>query len=361
MSVEFIGYISSQESSEIDPPTGPVFDVAHVGKVARVHEDSGFDRALVPFHSMSSESLLVAAHAASVAKRLNFMIAHRPGLTAPTLAARQFATLDQFTGGRVAVHIVTGGGDTEMRQDGDFLTKDERYERTDEYLEILRRVWNSEEPFDHSGKYYRFEQAFSDVQSVQQPHIPIYIGGASDGAITAAGRHADVFALWGQTHAQVREITARVRDAAARSGRTIRFSLAFRPILAETEEKAWARADEILARIKRVLHDAGWEDPSSPPDAGAQRLLKAAAQGTRLDRRLWTAAAAALGGRCALSLVGTPEQVANALADYYDLGVTSFLIRGFDPLKDAAEFGRTLIPATRELIAGRRLPVGEAA
>jgi len=354
MSVEFIGYIATRESSEIIPATGPVIDLAHIEAVARVHDDGGFDRALVAFHSTSPESILIAAHAASVTRKLNVMIAHRPGFTQPTLAARQFATLDQLTRGRVAVHIITGGDDAEQRQDGDFLGKEERYERTDEYLEVVRKVWTSEKPFDHHGKYYRFERAFSTVKSWQTPHIPVYFGGASDAAIAVAGKHADIYALWGETHSQVRDLIGRVRAAAAKHGRSPRFSLSLRPILAETEEKAWVRADEILDRAKALLDKTGFRRASTPVNSGSLRLLEAAAQGVRLDKRLWTGVAALTGARGnSTALVGTPEQVADALMDYYDLGVTTFLIRGFDPLKDAVEYGRSLLPATRRLIAAR--------
>jgi alkanesulfonate monooxygenase len=354
MSVEFIGYIATRESSEIIPATGPVIDLAHIEAVARVHDDGGFDRALVAFHSTSPESILIAAHAASVTRKLNVMIAHRPGFTQPTLAARQFATLDQLTRGRVAVHIITGGDDAEQRQDGDFLGKDERYERTDEYLEVVRKVWTSDKPFDHHGKYYRFERAFSTVKSWQTPHIPVYFGGASDAAIAVAGKHADIYALWGETHGQVRDLIGRVRAAAAKHGRSPRFSLSLRPILAETEEKAWVRADEILDRAKALLDRTGFRRASTPVNSGSLRLLEAAAQGVRLDKRLWTGVAALTGARGnSTALVGTPEQVADALMDYYDLGVTTFLIRGFDPLKDAVEYGRSLLPATRRLIAAR--------
>lgn len=354
MSVEFIGYIATRESSEIIPATGPVIDLAHIEAVAHAHDDGGFDRALVAFHSTSPESILVAAHAASVTRKLNVMIAHRPGFTQPTLAARQFATLDQLTRGRVAVHIITGGDDAEQRQDGDFLGKDERYERTDEYLEVVRKVWTSEKPFDHHGKYYRFERAFSTVKSWQTPHIPVYFGGASDAAIAVAGKHADIYALWGETHSQVRDLIGRVRAAAAKHGRSPRFSLSLRPILAETEEKAWVRADEILDRAKALLDKTGFRRASTPVNSGSLRLLEAAAQGVRLDKRLWTGVAALTGARGnSTALVGTPEQVADALMDYYDLGVTTFLIRGFDPLKDAVEYGRSLLPATRRLIAAR--------
>jgi len=349
--VEFIGYIATRESSEIIPAKGPVIDLEHIEGVARAHEEGGFDRALVAFHSTSPESILIAAHAASVTERLNVMIAHRPGFTQPTLAARQFATLDQLTRGRVGVHIITGGDDAEQRQDGDFLTKDERYERTEEYLDVVRKVWTSDQPFDHSGKYYRFERAFSTVKAVQKPTIPVYFGGASDAAISVAGKHADIYALWGETHAQVAELIARVRAAAAKHGRSPRFSLSLRPIIAETEEKAWARADAILEQATALLDRTGFRRASAPVNAGSLRLLEAAAKGVRLDKRLWTGMAALTGARGnSTALVGTAEQVADALLDYHRLGVTTFLIRGFDPLNDAIEYGRSLIPATRHLL-----------
>jgi alkanesulfonate monooxygenase len=354
MSVEFIGYIATRESSEIIPATGPVIDLDHIETVARAHEDGGFDRALVAFSSTSPESILIAGHAASVTKRLNVMIAHRPGFTQPTLAARQLATLDQLTRGRVGVHIITGGDDVELRQDGDFLSKDERYERTDEYLDVMRKEWTSDKPFDHHGKYYRFERAFSTVKSWQKPHIPVYFGGASEAAIAVAGKHADIYALWGETHAQVRDLIGRVRAAAAKHGRSPRFSLSLRPILAETEEKAWKRADEILERARALLDKTGFRRARAPVNSGSLRLLEAAAQGVRLDKRLWTGMAALTGARGnSTALVGTPEQVADALADYHDLGITTFLIRGFEPLKDAVDYGSSLLPATRHLLANR--------
>ena len=355
MSVEFIGFIGTHDGSETRPYNGPAIDRDHVEIIAKAHEDGGFDRALVAFGSTSPESQLVVAHAASVTKRLQFMIAHRPGFTAPTVAARQLATLDQFTGGRVAVHIITGGSDAELRKDGDHLTKDERYARTDEYLDIVRQEWTSEAPFDYAGRYYKVEQAFGGVKPAQKPHIPIYFGGSSDAAIPVAGKHADIYALWGETQAQVRETIARVRAAAAKHGRQVRFSLSLRPVLADTEEAAWKRADEIVERARAIREAAGLPTSGhTPPNAGSQRLLDAAASGTRLDKRLWTGVAAVTGAQGnSTGLVGTPEQVADALLDYYDLGVSTFLIRGFDPLDDAVAYGRDLIPLVRELVANR--------
>ncbi|MFZ4285031.1 LLM class flavin-dependent oxidoreductase [Variovorax sp. HJSM1_2] len=348
MSLEFIGYIGTQHSSEIIDAPRSGLDLAHVEQAARIHEQGGFDRALVAFHSTSPESILVAAHAASVTQRLGFMVAHRPGFTQPTLAARQLATLDVITGGRSAVHIITGGNEVEMRQDGSFIDKEERYARSDEYLQVLRKVWTSTQPFDHQGRFYRYEQAFSHVRSPQAPHIPVYFGGSSDAAIEVAGRHADVYALWGETHEQVRETVARVRAAAAKHGRTIRFSLSLRPILADTEAAAWARAEHILEQARALAARNGKLNKAAPLNVGSQRLLAAAAQGDRLDKRLWTGIAGLLGAQGnSTALVGTPEQVADALLDYRDLGISTFLIRGFEPLADALAYGRDLLPLVR--------------
>ena len=356
MSVDFIGMIQSQKQSEIHPPdpNGPVIDRDYVRAFAQAHEQAGFDRILVPHHSTGPSATLTISYAAALTERIHFMLAHRPGFTNPTLAARQIATLDQFTGGRLGVHFISGGSDSEQRRDGDYLDHDQRYARTDEYLSILRRIWTEAKPFDHEGAFYRFEQGFSEVKPAQRPHVPIYFGGASDVAIEVAGMHADVYALWGESLDQVRDLTTRVRAEAAKHGRSIRFSVSFRPILAETEAAAWARADSILERTRALRVQQGYSRGGPQQSEGARRLLAAAEQGERVDKRLWTAIAKETGGRSnSTALVGTPEQVADALLDYYDLGVTTFLIRGFDPLEDVVDYGRTLIPRVRELVAQR--------
>jgi alkanesulfonate monooxygenase len=352
VTIEFIGMIQARKVSETHAPQGPAIDLQYVEQFTQAHETAGFDRVLVPHHSTSPDALLTVAHAASVTQRVHFMLAHRPGFVAPTLAARQLATLDHYSGGRLAVHIISGGDDAEQRRDGDFLSHDERYARTDEYVSILRRIWTEDKPFDHVGQYYRFEQGFSEVKPVQQPHIPIYFGGASAPALEIAGRHADVYALWGESKAQVREQVTRVRAEAARHGRNVRFSVSFRPVLAATEAAAWERADRILAETKRLRALSGLGVGGPAQSEGARRLLAASGGADRADERLWTAIAREIGGRSnSTALVGTPEQVADTLAEYYALGVTTFLIRGFDPLEDALDYGRTLIPATRERIA----------
>ena len=270
---------------------------------------------------------------------------------APPLAARKAATLDHFSGGRVALHIITGGSDADQAKDGDWLDHDTRYRRTDEYLTLMRRVWTEERPFDFEGEFYRVAKAFSEVKPVQKPHIPLYFGGASEAAHQIGARHCDIYMLWGEPLAAVKARIAEVRAAAARFGREPRISVSLRPIIAPTEERAWDRARRILAR---VLEKQGDRTLPNPEAVGARRLVDFARAAEVHDKRLWTSIAAAVGGAGnTTALVGTPEQVAESLLDYYDLGVTTLLIRGFDPLDDAIEYGRELIPLVHAEVVRR--------
>ena len=358
MPVDFIGMISHRLASEIIPPRGPIFDHDYIRDFAQAHERGGFDRILIGYYSNAPDGFLVAAHAAASTERLGMLLAHRPGFVAPTVAARKLATLDHLTRGRLALHCITGGSDADQRKDGDYVGHDERYQRTAEYLEILKLIWTAEKPVDYAGSFYRFEGAYSDVKPLQQPHIPIFFGGASDAAVEVGAKHAETYMVWGEPLADVRATIAKVRAAAARYGRSPRFSVSVRPILGPTEEAAWARARGILDKIL-INRDV---PPVRPQSTGSQRLLDAAARGEVHDRCLWTPIAAATGARGnTTALVGTPETVAAALLDYYDAGATTLLIRGFDPLNDVIAWGEQLLPLVRTEVARRdRLAAAQA-
>jgi alkanesulfonate monooxygenase len=362
MPVEFIGMIGTRDQSETRPSSGPVIDPGYVRRFARAHEDAGFDRVLIGYSSSQPEGTQVAAYAASHTDRLSFLVAHRPGFVAPTLAARTFATLDQFTGGRIAVHIITGGSDGEQRRDGDYLSKDERYDRTEEYLDILKQAWTSQAPFGYHGRYYQVEDFYADVRCAQQPRIPVYFGGSSDAAYRVGGKHADVYALWGEPLAETAEQIASVRAAAVGRSDPPRISVSFRPILGPTQDLAWDRAHRILETTQANIEafKGQWRRPSGglggrePQNRGSQRLLAAAAKGEVHDRALWTPLATATGAAGnSTALVGTPDTVAQALLDYVDIGVTTLLIRGYDPCDDAIDYGRYLLPLVREEVARR--------
>lgn len=357
--LEILGLISTQYASEIHAAKSAAIDKSYLAASALAHEQGGFDRVLIGYSSASPDGFQVAAYAAAKTTRLKFLLAHRPGFVAPTLAARQLATLDQLSDGRLGVHIITGGSDEEQARDGDFLGKDERYARSDEYIALLKKTWTSTAPFDHEGKFYRVRDNFAAVKPQQKPHLPIFFGGSSDAAIRVAGKHANVYALFGETVAGVSETLDKVRASAAAHGRPgeIEFSLSLRPILGRTEDEAWARAQRILEEA-RALREAGTVNifrRAKNESTGSARLRATADGGPVRDKRLWTEIAKLTGAQGnSTSLVGTPEQVVDALLDYYDLGIRKFLFRGFDPIEDAIEYGRKLLPLLREATANRK-------
>jgi alkanesulfonate monooxygenase len=318
---------------------------SYLAQFARAHDDADFDLALVGHTSSSAEGFLVALYAAGHTNRLGYLVAHRPGFVAPTLMARKIATFDHLTGGRLAVHIITGKTDEEQQGDGDFSPKAERYRRAAEYLELMKLTWSSERPFDFTGEFYRVSGAASDVRPLQQPHPLLFFGGASEGALSMGAKLCDVYAIYAEPLASTRERIAQFRSLAAAFGRTPGFNVSLRPIIAAREGEAWDKANRILAAMSGKK---GWqrqEEAKGPVDNAGQRLMRFALECDVHDERLWMPIARATGALGNTScLVGTPEQVADAILKYYTLGVDSFLIRGFDPLNDTIEFGRELIP-----------------
>src|SRR3954469_7398538 len=265
MSVEFIGMIFHRPGTDLRAFLGtgdPLIDRGYVRRFAQVHEDSDFDRVLIGTSSGSPEGSQVAAFAAAHTEKLSFLVSHRPGFRAPTVAARELATLDHFSQGRAAVHIITGGSDVEQRRDGDFLEKDERYDRTDEYLSILRRAWTATEPFDFKGKHYQLEGYVSAVRPTG--HFPLYFGGSSEAAYRVGAKHADVYALWGEPLAETKQQIESIRAAALAAGRPEpQISVSFRPLLAARGALAWKRAPQILESTRAALGAA-------PPRWGGQ-------------------------------------------------------------------------------------------
>jgi len=361
--VEFLGIAGTNDGSETNARSGASFDKDYTLRLARAHEEHGWDRVLFAYGSGSPDPAPSAAFLAAKLDKLQILLAHRPNVSYPTYAAKTFATLDQISDGRLTVHFITGGTDHEQQREGDYLTKDERYSRTHEYIRIVKKAWTSREPFDHEGRHYRFADFVSDVFPVQQPRPRVSFGGSSPAAYRAGGAEADIFCLWGEPLAQTAEQIESVRQAAVAAGRgdLPKIQVAFRPILGATEELAWEKAHRTVQTIK-ARTEGGTKgltrrhSLTNPENTGSQRLLAVAAQGERFDRALWTPTAAATGGAGnSNALVGTPDTVAQALLDYYDLGVDILSARGYDLLNDAIDFGRHVIPIVREEVAKRDL------
>lgn len=362
MSIEIIGMVSTNYASESVGGDGPVIDEPYLTDFARAHDRAGFDRILVAHSSATPDAFAVAQHVLSRTERSGVLIAHRPGFVAPTQVGRHLATLDHLSGGgRVAIHHITGGSDADQARDGDFVDKDARYRRTAEFIRVLRSTLYGTEPFDFDGEFYRFRDAFSPLKPVTEAGIPIFFGGLSDAAIEVGGAHADVYALWAEPLAATEERIARIRAEAAAHGRTVEFSVSLRPIVAETEDAAWAQADAYYraaeARLGGADLAAQWRARQSESNAVGVQLLNSHAQEKDVhDERLWFGINRLTGGGGnSTGPVGTPEQVVESLLKYYDLGVRKFLIRGFDPLRDVQQWGDELVPLLRARAAEREL------
>jgi alkanesulfonate monooxygenase len=359
MTVEFISLINVRESSELHPKPGSGIDVPYLKKYARSLEDAGFDYTLVAYHSGGYDPFTVSATIAAYTERIKTIVALRPNTIYPTVAAQSLATLDQLSGGRAVVHIISGGSDAEQARQGDYSTKDERYDRSEEYVRLLRRAWSETAPWDHDGRFYKFENFAAGFAPVNGT-IPISVGGSSDAAYRVGGALGDIFGLWGEPLKETQEQIDRIAEEAAKAGRTDtpRTWVTFRPIVAATDELAWEKAHSTVAAVDDLYNKQGYSQlrgkSGEPENVGSQRLLDIASRKDVHDRALWTVPAQVTNAAGAsTALVGSYETVAAAILDYVDLGADLISIRGYDNLNDAIDYGRYVLPLVRQELAHR--------
>jgi len=335
------------------------FDPDYTRRFVHALDDGGFDWTLVAYGSPSPDSLQLGQFVANNTERIKPIIAHRPGFHYPTQVAKAFAGLDRISGGRVGIHIISGGSDIEQRREGDYTTKEQRYERSDEFIQILRKVWYEDGPISFEGNYYRFEDFETEIKPIQD-NIPVSVGGSSPEAYDVGGRLGDIFGLWGEPLAETREQIAAVNAIADAAGRPRpRIWNSFRPIVAPTDELAWEKAHAILAQTKAAMAGAGGAalrrfGGGEPTNVGSVRLRKVAEKGDLHDRALWTPLAKELkGGGSTTALVGSYETVAAALVDYTEIGCDLLSIRGWDVYNDAVDYARFVLPLVRQELAHR--------
>jgi len=341
--MKVFGLLPYVDESEITPATGS-FDPAFIRTMAETYDALGYERVLIAQSASSPDSMTLAASVMAWTKTLKLMIAHRPGFIAPTMAARMLATIDQLSGGRCGVHLITATNDAETHGDGDFLTKDQRYARSREYAGLLRRSWAGGDPFDHEGDFYRVAGAKTMIRPAGET-IPIFWGGSSGLGIQYGGECADVYAFAGTTLARSAALIAEVRAAAAPFGRSPRFLMSIRAVVAADDAAAWARAEEIVARIRALGGPVKKGLGSGSDESAARRVAEALAARSASDPCLWGGVIEATGGKShAMALVGGADTLANTLRAYEAIGVDDVLLRGFDNLADAEAIGRLLVP-----------------
>jgi len=345
-------------------------EVSHryLAQVAQAADSLGYAGVLLPTGRSCEDSWVVASSLIALTERLKFLVAVRPGLLSPALAARMTATLDRMSNGRLLINVVTGGDPVENRGDGIFLDHAERYEITDEFLDIYIRLLKGE-TVTASGKHLRVEDSNLIYPPHQVPMPPLYFGGSSDVAQAIAARTIDKYLTWGEPPKQVGEKIGAMRKLAAALGRTLSFGIRLHVIVRETNTEAWAAASDLIKHLDDETIASAQKAFANYDSVGQQRM--AALHGGRRDKlevspNLWAGVGLARGG-AGTALVGDPETVAERMKEYMGLGIDTFILSGYPHLEEAYRFAELVLPLlplaastiAPKTAAGHRGPFGE--
>jgi alkanesulfonate monooxygenase len=338
---------SHASSNHIVPDTYRQPSRRYLAEVARAADRLGYEGVLTPTGTWCEDAWLTAAALLSETERLKFLVAFRPGLVPPTLAAQQTATLQRFSEGRVLLNIVTGGDDLEQRRFGDWLSHDERYARTGEFLHIVNSVWH-EDSVNFNGDYYTVEDA--RVSAPPNPLPQIYFGGSSAAALPIAAQYVDVYLTWGEPPEAAAAKIEKVRELAAARGRSVRFGIRLHTISRDTSAAAWAVADELLAELSPEQIAKQTQLHAKSQSEGQRRMT--ALHGGRVDQleiypNLWAGVGLVRGG-AGTALVGSHEEVASLIYEYHSVGFDEFILSGYPHLEEAYWFAEGVLPLLRQ-------------
>lgn len=317
--------------------------VGYLGQIARSAEQLGFEAALTPTGAWCEDAWISTAMLASVSERLKFLVAFRPGLISPFLAAQMAGTFQNLSGGRLQLNVVTGGESHEQRMFGDFEDKDARYQRCGEFLSIVTALWRGEQ-VTFRGRHLQVEEA--KLNQIPDPIPEIYFGGSSPAALDVAAEHADVYLTWGEPPAAVAEKIEKVRKLAAEHGREPRFGIRLHTITRDTSAEAWAEADRLLAgiddeQIARV--QAGLRRSEAEGQRRMLELNGGSKDGLEVYPNLWAGVGLVRGG-AGTAMVGSHTEVADLIGQYADLGISEFILSGYPHLESAYWFGEGVLP-----------------
>ncbi len=320
-------------------------DYSYFRQVAQAADRLGFEGVLIPTGKSCEDPWLLAASLIPETERLKFLVAVRPGIMAPSVAARMTSTLDRISNGRLLVNVVAGGDPAELAGDGLFLSHDERYEAADEFLDVWKGLLAGD-TVNYEGKHIHVENSELLYPPVQKPSPPIYFGGSSPAGQKVAAKHSDVYLTWGEPPEQVREKIAAVRKQAEAEGRTVKFGIRLHIIVRETEEEAWQAADRLIQHLDEDTIQAAQRTFARYDSVGQQRMASLH-RGTReeltISSNLWAGVGLVRGG-AGTALVGSAENVAKRIKEYEGLGIESFILSGYPHLEEAYHVGELLFP-----------------
>ncbi|WP_413377816.1 LLM class flavin-dependent oxidoreductase [Alkalihalobacillus sp. 1P02AB] len=344
MSLHFHWFVPTNGDGEFlglkEPERKPT--LSYITQVAQAAEKAGFEGILIPTGTPYLDSWLVGSAIIHHTEKIKPLVAFRPGFVSPTVAAKMASTFDKFSNGRLLVNIVTGGSLKELGQDGDFLEHDKRYVRTGEFLEVIQKAWQ-EDTFDHEGGFFQIKEGHLIPKNHQDRHVPIYFGGASEAAKAIAAKYADVYLQWGEPVEQIKQQIDEVKQKASILGRELQYGIRIHVVVRETEEEAWQAAKRIISKIetnkqKKINHYYETTD-----SVAQKRMNEMTQKNEKFGKYGWSGIGKIRKG-AGTALVGTAEQVKEAIQDHANIGVTHFILSGFPHLEEAKRFGDEVLP-----------------
>ncbi|MCG0994412.1 alkanesulfonate monooxygenase [Acetobacter indonesiensis] len=324
---------------------GRPVDLPYLQQVAKAADTLGYYGVLIPTGRSCEDSWVVASALAPITKQLRYLIAVRPGLLSPTLAARMTATLDRFSEGRLLINIVTGGDPAENAGDGFFADHTTRYEITDEFLDIYRALLRGEH-VNYVGKHFKIDDGHVLFPSFQNNGPPLYFGGSSEAGAHVAAKHIDKYLTWGEPPASVAEKISKIRHLAEKQGREVSFGIRLHVIVRETEREAWQEADRLISHLSDETISKAQKVFARMDSVGQARM--SALHGGKRDKleispNLWAGVGLVRGG-AGTALVGDPDTVAERIDEYRRLGIDTFIFSGYPHLEEAYQFGELVLP-----------------
>jgi len=348
----FLPTAGDSESFGVPEASIPV-DAGHMQRVVSAAEAAGFEYLLIPVASACWEAYMTGAFVTARSETIMPLIAARPGYINPVLLAKMIATLDQLSGGRVSVNLIAGQIESEIESDGIHYTKEERYALMDEEVTIMKALWTADGPLDFDGRFHQLKGASITPKPAQKPHPKFYLGGGSEDAWELSAKHSDVHLFWGDTPDRIAENIADIRARAAKFGREadIGFGMRLQIVCRENEADALEAADLLIRNIPEAARE---RLKSLTSNSEANRRVQAIVEekGLWIEPHLWSGLTRFRPG-AGIAVVGNPEQCAETLQRFIDVGCHSFCLSGYLHDEEAERFGRLVYPLLAKQNPGR--------
>jgi alkanesulfonate monooxygenase len=310
----------------------------------RTAEECGIESLLTAFGFHRPDPIVLAASIGMLTEKMKFMVAVRSGIFSPAAFVQQVNTVSAFLKGRICLNVVAGHTPAEQHSYGDFLEHDERYERTDEFLTICKAFWRGEGEVEFEGKHYKVKNGKLNTAFVSnEGRVPeIYIGGNSAQAEHLAEKHADC--LW-RLPDTPEVLAPKVADARTKG---IEVGLLVSLIARHTHNEAVGAAYSMIEKLGEKPRQTHKDFSARSDSVAFKSVLQMAETQTShwLTPSLWTGAVPYLGAP-AIALVGSAAEIAAAIMEYKQVGITQFLFMGWPDLEEMSFFSREVVPLIR--------------